>query len=603
MKKLFKWMVPFIWILLIVCALTIIIPITQSYVPQFIKYIFQTVIPNESMAGSSNTLPKFILEFFRRFEKPATVSLVVAISLVIYQALRGILMFANGYFKGLLAEKISFNMRKQLYEHIQDLSFTYHKNADTGDLIQRCTSDIDTIKSFLSTLLPDILYIVASLVSGAIQMSNINVTLMLLTLCVIPITMTASVIFYRYIEKKFDEIEKYESSMTSCIQENVNGVRVVKAFATEQDEINKFDEKNDVYRDANINVNKKFAMYWGFSDGITSLQYAVTIGFCIYLASKNAVDTSDLITCISYIGMLVYPARNLGRIVQGFGKAIVANKRVCHILEEPSEYENDGTLEPEIKGNISLQHVAFKFSDGNDDVLTDINFDIKAGQTIAIVGKTGCGKSTLAHILTRLLDYDEGHIYVDGVELKDIKKKHIRQNVGMLLQEPFLYARSIYDNVSIAKPSATCDEVYKATKTAAIHEDILNFDKKYATLVGEKGATLSGGQKQRISIARMLLLEKPIIIFDDSLSAVDTETDQEIRASLNKLQKKPTTIIITHRITTAKEADKIIVIDDGKVSESGTHEELVKENGLYASLWKIQGSFEDQFNDLVKEAE
>ena len=601
MKKLFKWMLPFTSILIVVCILTVVIPITQSYVPQFIRYIFGTVLPSIEGMDGNNTLPKFLLNFFASFETPATVVLSVSISLVFFQILRGILMFFNGYFKGLLSEKIAFNMRKELYEHIQDLSFTYHKNVDTGDLIQRCTSDIDTIKSFLSTLLPDILYIAASLISGAIQMSSINVSITLITLCVIPITVTASIIFFKFIEKKFTEIEDYESGMTSCIEENINGVRVVKAFATEQDEIEKFNKKNDVYRDANIALNKRFAMYWGFSDGITTLQYAVTIGYCIYLAKNGLVNLADLVVCLSYIGMLVYPARNLGRIISGFGKATVANNRICHILEEKSEYENDGTLEPEIKGNISLQNVSFKFTDSNEDVLTDVSFDVKAGETLAIVGKTGSGKSTIAHILSRLLEYEDGHILIDGVELKDIKKKYIRQNVGMLLQEPFLYARSVYDNVSIAKPNANKEDVFKATKLAAIHDDILSFDRKYQTLVGEKGATLSGGQKQRISIARMLLLEKPIIIFDDSLSAVDTATDQQIRQAIAKQKHKPTTIIITHRITTAKEADKIIVLENGTITESGTHEELVKNNGLYASLWKIQGSFEDQFNDLVKE--
>ena len=339
-------------------------------------------------------------------------------------------------------------------------------------------------------------------------------------------------------------------------------------------------------------------MYWGFSDGMTLLQYAATIGYCIYLA-KTGLSTGDIVVCIEYIAMLVYPIRSLGRIIGDFGKATVAAGRVDEILAKPDEYQNNGTLKPVITGNIKFDHVSFKFDDTDKHLLEDVSFEIKSGETIAIVGKTGSGKSTIVNMLVRMLDYDKGSITIDGVELKDIEKHYVRENIGIILQDPFLYAKTIYENISIATPNSNEDSIYQAAETAAIHKDILSFDKGYNTLVGEKGATLSGGQKQRIAIARMLVLNKPIIIFDDSLSALDTKTDLQIRNALKQRDEKMTSIIITHRITTAKEADKIIVLEKGKVSEIGTHEELAHKPGLYKSLWDIQGALESEFLKMV----
>ena len=595
MKKLLKWVKPFVFLMIVICIFTIVIPITYSYVPQFVKYVFDYILGDKT---ASNTLPNFLINFFNSFT-PMKAVIVVGIVLVFYQIMRGGMMLLNGYLKGMLSEGIATNMRNSLFSHIQNLSFSYHNNVDSGDLIQRCTSDIETIKTFISSQLPEILYIFASLISGAVQMASINVGIMLITLCVIPVNLVASIIYFNYVKRKFDEIEKVEANMITCIEENVNGARVVKAFAQEKEEIEKFNVKNTNYKNEVEKMNQAMAWFWGFSDGLIFLQYALTIGFCIFLAERGLVGPGDIVVCISYISMLVYPIRSLGRIIGNFGKSIVAAKRVDEILSENDEFTINGTLKPEIKGNITFNNVNFTFTDATYPLLNNISFDIKAGETIAIVGKTGCGKSTVVHILERLIDYSEGSITVDGVELKDIDKKWIRNHIGIVLQDPFLYNKNIYDNVRIASPNKTKEDIYNATKIAHIHNDILNFDKKYETLVGEKGTTLSGGQKQRLAIARMLILNKPVIIFDDSLSAVDTETDQSIRNSLKELNNI-TTIIITHRITTAKEADKIIVLDEGSVADIGTHDELANKDGLYASLWKIQGALESEFLNLVE---
>lgn len=598
LKKLLKWSKPYGFTLFIVLALTILNPVAYSFVPQFIKYIVDVILKNIDPIEGGITLPSFLLDFFAGYTDPLKAIVAVGVTLVIWQFIRGIIMFFNGYAKGRMGEGIAYDMRTKLYSHIQDLSYSYQNNADTGDLIQRCTSDIDTMKSFLTAQLPEIIYIIGSFASGAIQMYLINKTIMFVTLCIVPISITASIFYFRYVKRKFEEIEEVEADMTTCLQENVNGVRVVKAFAREKYEIDKFSKKDKKYRDESKKLNDAMGLYWGSSDFLTMMQYTLTIGVCIYLAKQKLVSTGDIIVCMMYIGMLVYPIRGLGRIIGDFGKSVVAANRIDEILSTPTEYVNDGILEPKITGNIKFTNVSFKFDDTDKHLLNNVNFEIKAGQTIAIVGKTGSGKSTIANMLVRMLDYDSGSITIDGVELKDISKHWVRKNIGIILQDPFLYAKTVYENIKIADSTIDKEKVYKAAKTAAVHKDIEGFISGYDTLVGEKGVTLSGGQKQRIAIARMLILDKPVLVFDDSLSAVDTKTDLMIRNALKLKDKNLTSIIITHRITTAKEADKIIVLENGVVSGIGTHKELSVKEGLYKKLWDIQGALESQFTDL-----
>lgn len=595
-KKLMRWAKPYTLLFIIIVIFTVLNPLTYSYIPQFIRYVINVVLEDNSVEGVS-TLPSFFLDFFSKYDNKLTCITIVGVTLVLCQLLRGIMMFVNGYVKGKMAESIAFDMRTRLYSHIQNLSYTRQNNLDTGDLIQRCTSDIDTIKSFLTSQLPEILYIIASFASGAYQMYMIEKRIMLVTLIVVPISMVSSLVYFKYVTKKFEEIEDVEASMTTALQENINGVRVVKAFDNEAYEIEKFDKRNMKYRKKNEKLSNAMGLYWGLGDFLTMLQYALTTTIAILLARKGIVNTADIIACMMYIGMLVYPIRGLGRIIGDFGKATVASNRIYEVLDIEDEYEqSDGVLEPEIKGNIEFKNVSFKFSDSEENLLNNISFNIKKGETVALVGKTGSGKSTIAAILTRLLEYNSGEVLLDGVNLKDISKKYLRKNVGIILQDPFLYAKTIIENIRVADPTLSDEEVYEAAKIASIHSDILEFSDGYNTLVGEKGVTLSGGQKQRIAIARMLILKKPIMIFDDSLSAVDTKTDLKIRNALKERKDNLTTIIITHRITTAKEADKIIVLEKGVISEIGTHQELANKEGLYKTLWDIQGALEKEFD-------
>jgi len=592
-----KWVKKY-WVLVVLIALlTIFTPITYSYVPQFIKYLMDVILGSSEIIEGDINLPSFLLAFLNKFDG-LTAIWALGITLIAYLILRGIIIFLNGYFKGVYSESIAKDIRTNLFSHIQDLPYTYHSKLDTGDLIQRCTSDVETIRAFLSVQMPELLFVIASLSAGVYQMSLIDLRIMLVTLVTVPITFVTSVIYFRYIYKEFTISEENEAKMISVLQENVNGVRVVKAFAREQYAMSRFEEESRKFTESSEKINNAMAFFWGFSDLVTIGQYALTVIVSVYFAKTGIVSIGDIIACLMYVGMLVYPIRRFGRIIGDFSKTIVATKRIEEILNEPTEYVNDGKLTPQITGNIVFKNVRFKFEDNKEHILNDVSFEINSGETIAIVGKTGAGKSTIVNILVRMYDY-LGSIKLDGVELRDIKKRWVRENVGIILQDPFIYAKTVMENIKIADSSLDNKSVFNAAQIASLHNDILQFKEGYNTLVGEKGVTLSGGQKQRLAIARMLVLNKPIMIFDDSLSAVDTRTDLNIRNALKMREKQLTSIIITHRITTALQADKIMVLEKGYITEIGRHEDLIKKEGLYKTLWEIQGSLEDEFKELV----
>jgi ATP-binding cassette subfamily B protein len=608
MIKLFSLAKGFFVLFIVAAFLTAFHQWTYSNVPLFTQYLMKTLLavpgiaPGNVSVGEVN-LPRFLIAFFEQGDEVMGIIIRIAVSLMVLQAFRFSLRFIEMWLKGSLQEKLAEKTRVRLYGHIQDLNYEFHNKSDSGDLIQRCTTDIETTTGFLTGRMLDVVHLVSTLFFGAYQLIYINQTMVWVSLAIVPFVAVSSTVYFIKIEKIFEDIEETESKMMTVVQENLSGARVVRAFANEVYEIEKMETKNSEYRDALKRANKIVAIYWGVMDFIGIAQYLVIIAIGVYGVRNGTMDASGIVASLALVGMLIWPVRGLGRIINDFTKALVASDRINHILDQPSEYDHDGTLTPEVKGTIEFKDVSFKFSDTEEHLLKQVNFKVQAGQTVAIIGRTGSGKSTIINLLLRMYDYQSGDIFIDGISLKDIKKKHIRQQIGVVLQDPFLYSKTVFENIAIAEKNADKKRVFLAAETAALEKDIKTFKQGYDTLVGEKGTTLSGGQKQRVAIARVLVADKPILIFDDALSAVDTKTDMMIREALLNKTYQHTTIIITHRITTAKEADQIIVIDQGRIAEIGTHEELAHKEGLYKKLWDIQGKLESEFQAILKAGE
>lgn len=508
---------------------------------------------------------------------------LAGLTLIILTALNGIFQYFRGKWSAAASEGIAKNLRDELYNHLQHLSYDYHVKAKTGDLIQRCTSDVAQIRLFLGVQLVEVSRAIFIITVSFTIMFRIYRKLTLVAVASVPFIIAYSYYFYLLVKKTFKDADEAEAGMTTVLQENLTGVRVVRAFARENYEIDKFEEKNKDYRDKVHRVIRYLAWYWSVSDFICLTQIAAVLITGVYWVVQGEISLGNLVVFVSYESMLIWPVRQLGRILTDLGKMQVAIDRIQEILEEETEFPAKEGLKPEIEGEISFNNVSFAYKEGQP-ILRNVSFQVKKGQTVAILGPTGSGKSTLVHLLTRLYDCQGGSILIDGYDIKEIDKKWLRKHVGLILQEPFLFACSIKENIAFADPSITEEEIYEAARIASIHEAILEFEQGYDTPVGERGVSLSGGQKQRIAIARALIRKGPILIFDDSLSAVDTETDLQIRRALQEMSKDTTTFIISHRINTLSRADLILVLEDGEIVQRGSHEELVRQEGMYRRI-------------------
>lgn len=519
---------------------------------------------------------------------------ICGLVLVVLNMLNGYFQYTRGKWSAQASEGIAKTIRDGLYDHLQNLPYDEHVKAETGDLIQRCTSDVETLRRFLAMQLVEMGRAIVLLAVSLVFMFNLNIKMTWVSMIVVPFIFLFSFIFFTKVKEAFQEADEAEGKLSTILQENLTGVRVVRAFGRQAYEAHKFDEQNVEYTSLWYRLNWLMAVYWSASDFLVMAQIGVVLILGVYWAALGELTLGTLLAFMSYEGMLLWPVRQLGRILTDMGKAQVSLGRIREIIEKPMEDMNEDGLTPPMDQDIEFKNVYFEYEEGRP-VLNDVSFKVGKGQTVAILGATGSGKSSLVHLLQRLYDYQKGSITIGEVELKDINKKWLRKHVGIVLQEPFLFSKTIKDNIGLAKRDLPPDEIFKAARVAAVHDVIKEFDKGYDTVVGERGVTLSGGQKQRVAIARTLVLNSPILIFDDSLSAVDTETDNAIRLALNQRSKDVTTFIISHRATTISQADLILVIEDGKIVQSGTHEELLSQEGMYQRIWNIQNALEEEF--------
>ncbi len=558
--------------------------------------IIRAAVDN-AIGGKEADFPQFVLDFVDSLGGFAYLGQhlwIMALAVVIVAAIQVASQYAFRVYNTKASETLVKTMRDQLFSHLQRLPYSWHSKNRTGDIIQRCTSDIDTTKNFLSEQLTSIFRIALLLVLSITFMASMHPILTLIALIPTPVIIAYSIRFHGKVHEGFLECDENEGKLSAMAQENLTGVRVVRAFGQERNEIDKFNAQNDHYTSLWEKMAKVLSRFWSVSDILSGIQVMLVVVFGAWFCINGDLLEGEYIAFISYNSMMVWPIRQLGRMISEMSKAGVSIDRVAYIMNSPVEADGPGAEDAPMDGDIVFENVRFGYENA-PEILHGVSFTMKAGTTLGILGGTGSGKSTLMLLLDKLylLEEGKGRITIGGRDIRTIRTEHLRRNIGMVLQEPYLFSRTLAENIGIASPRMDLEAVRAAAKAAALDDSIQSFASGYDTMVGERGVTLSGGQKQRAAIARMLMNDTPIMIFDDSLSAVDTQTDAKIRQAIAQRFGKSSVILISHRITTLSAADKILVLDRGRIVEEGTHEELKSAGGLYQKIYETQSGSQE----------
>ena len=573
---IFRFLKPCLPLMLTGLFFSAMITVCQAFIPQVIR------ISVDGVLGSDlSKIPEWVKAFLSEEtirENSGKMLTIAAFAVILLAAINIAANYYSKVFAAKGSESFVKGMRDQLYDHIQKLPYSWHVKNQTGDIIQRCTSDVDVVRNFVTNQLMEVFRIIFLIVFYMVIMFSMNVKISLIAVSFFPIVILYSGYFFSKIAQHFQEADEAEGILSSVVQENLTGVRVVRAFGRESFERKRFDEKNERFAGLWIYLGKFLSLYWSIGDLITGIQILTVICMGVLFTVDGNLTVGEFIAFVSYNSSMAWPVRSLGRIISEMSKAGVSIDRIAYILDEKEEDDRPGVTKPAINKDIVFDNVNFKYEEGAA-VLKNVSFTVPAGKTFAILGNTGSGKSTLVHLLNRLYDLPDGcgKITIGGVDIRDIDRQYLRSQIGMVLQEPFLYSGSIKENVGITRESSAFDDIREACEIACVDSAIDSFTDGYETIVGERGVTLSGGQKQRVAIARMLVEHTPVMIFDDSLSAVDAQTDAMIREALKKRMAGTTVILIAHRITTLMQADCIMVLEDGAVAEMGSHEQLMEQ--------------------------
>ena len=593
-KMLYTFIKGFRWFYVLAIIFTMLAIVFNYLMPQVIRLIVDVISGAKELS-----MPKFLLDYINRQGGSEFIKdnlLLCAGASLLLAVLSGIFTFLYRYCMAKASEGTIRKLRNHLFDHIQKLPYSWHVKNQTGDIIQRCTSDVETIKNFLSIQFIEMVRTVFLLTFSLTLMFMMNVKLSVIATAFIPVVVAYSAIFFKKIADRFKYADEAEGALSAMVQENFTGVRVVRAFGRQAYEIENFDTKNDYFANYWIKLGYLLSKYWGIGDLVSGLQVMLIIVLGAIEAANGVITLGEFLVFVFYNSMLVWPVRQFGRILSEMSKTSVSLSRIKEIVSEEQENDTPDAISPHMNKDIEFKNVTFEY-DGQKPVLKNISFKIKAGTTFGILGGTGSGKSTIMYLLDRLYELPEGKgsIEIGGVDIRKIKLNHLRSNIGFVLQEPFLFSKTIQQNIDAFKGTNSIEEIRHFAEVAAVDDAIMGFSKGYDTIVGERGVTLSGGQKQRVAIARMLMQHSPVMIFDDSLSAVDSETDSKIRSSLKENTSSSTVILVSHRITTLMNADVILVLEDGQISEMGTHKELLEnENGIYRKIYDIQSSLETE---------
>jgi ATP-binding cassette subfamily B protein len=519
---------------------------------------------------------------------------------------QGMFTFISGRLSARTAEGIARRLRNYLFDHIQRLSFTYHDHMQTGELIQRSTSDVDAVRRFYADQAIGMGNIVLLFVINFGALFSMNQTLALVSIVVALPILLVSVFFFRRVSKAWEHFQEQEAKLSTTLQENLTGVRVVKAFARQLYERDKFETENREQYRAGRRLLTLHSFFWPGTDILCSMQILIGTFIGAGMVMQGTITMGTFLAYGWLVVWVIWPLRNLGRIIVQMSTGLVSYGRVMEVIRQDREPLDEGTYQPvgNVRGEVVFEDVCFQYDGESGGVLKDISFRSQPGQAVALLGSTGSGKTSLVNLLPRFYEVSSGSLRLDGVELQEYPRHYLRRQIGIVEQEPFLFSRSVRENITYGVGRAVPDEeVEEAAKAAAIHDVILSFPKGYDTLVGEKGVTLSGGQKQRVAIARALLKDPRILILDDATSSVDTETEGEIREALERLMEGRTTFIIAHRIQSVMNADLILILDGGRIVQRGTHDELVEQDGIYRRIYDVQARIEDELQKEIEQGE
>ncbi len=518
---------------------------------------------------------------------------LAAVAIVCLTASAGIFQYLRGRWAALASEGIARAIRDRLFGHLQCLPAAYHDRSGTGDLVQRCSSDVETVRVFLSGQVVEIGRSTLLFLMVVPVLLWMDVALTLVSICLFPIIFLFAVAFFRRIQHLFLRSDEAEGAMTTVLQENLTGMRVVRAFARQEFECEKFAVKNAAFRDRTDQLIRFLAAYWATSDLLCLAQLVLLLLVGTWWMASGDLSVGTLFAFQLLVNFVLWPVRHLGRVLTDTGKAMVSLRRIREVLDVPEELTPRATpAGPErLDGRIDVRDLSFGFEPGRP-VLSEVSFSVQPGETLALVGPPGSGKSVLVHLLLRLYDYEHGSIRLDGHELSTLARDFVRRRIGVVLQEPFLFSKTLAANIRVGHGDAHWDQLVESSQDAGIHATIEGFDHGYETLVGERGVTLSGGQRQRIAIAQVLLKNPDVLVLDDALSAVDTHMEPRILEALQRRRGRQTTIVIAHRLSTITHAERILVLDRGRIVQTGTHTELAEQQGPYRQLWRIQGVLE-----------